>query len=75
MEKTVTINGMKCDGCVNIVKENFEKIAGVQSATVDLEKNQHLSQVIEKSQIMSYKMHYQKLNLLWLKKLATAKEY
>jgi len=37
MEKTVTINGMKCDGCVNIVKENFEKIAGVQSATVDLE--------------------------------------
>ena len=38
MEKTVAINGMKCDGCVNIVKENFEKIAGVQSATVDLEK-------------------------------------
>ncbi|MGX7264880.1 heavy-metal-associated domain-containing protein [Enterococcus crotali] len=38
MEKTVTINGMKCDGCVTIVKENFEKIAGVQSATVDLEK-------------------------------------
>ncbi|EOH93372.1 hypothetical protein UAW_02620 [Enterococcus haemoperoxidus ATCC BAA-382] len=38
MEKTVTINGMKCDGCVNIVKENFEKISGVQSASVDLEK-------------------------------------
>ncbi|MEI5989700.1 hypothetical protein A5881_001193 [Enterococcus termitis] len=38
MEKTVTINGMKCDGCVTIVKENFEKIAGVQLATVDLEK-------------------------------------
>lgn len=38
MEKTVTINGMKCDGCVTIVKENFEKIAGVQSATVDLEQ-------------------------------------
>jgi copper chaperone len=38
MEKTVTINGMKCDGCVNIVKENFESIAGVQHATVDLEK-------------------------------------
>lgn len=38
MEKTVTINGMKCDGCVNIVKENFESIAGVQQATVDLEK-------------------------------------
>ena len=38
MEKTVTINGMKCDGCVTIVKENFEKIVGVQSANVDLEK-------------------------------------
>ncbi|MCA5014000.1 MULTISPECIES: heavy-metal-associated domain-containing protein [unclassified Enterococcus] len=38
MEKTVTINGMKCDGCVNIVKENFESIAGVQQAAVDLEK-------------------------------------
>jgi copper chaperone len=37
MEKTVAINGMKCDGCVKIVKENFEKIAGVQAATVDLE--------------------------------------
>ncbi|MTD42160.1 heavy-metal-associated domain-containing protein [Erwinia sp. CPCC 100877] len=37
MEKTVTINGMKCDGCVKIVKENFEKIAGVQAAAVDLE--------------------------------------
>jgi copper chaperone len=36
MEKTVTINGMKCDGCVKIVKENFEKIAGVQAAAVDL---------------------------------------
>jgi copper chaperone len=36
MEKTVTINGMKCDGCVKIVKENFEKIAGVQGATVNL---------------------------------------
>ncbi|WP_086331323.1 heavy-metal-associated domain-containing protein [Candidatus Enterococcus mansonii] len=37
MEKTVTINGMKCDGCVTIVKENFEKITGVQVASVDLE--------------------------------------
>lgn len=38
MEKRVTINGMKCDGCVKIVKENFEKIPGVQSATVNLEQ-------------------------------------
>lgn len=38
MEKTVTINGMKCDGCVTIVKENFEKINDIQSATVNLEQ-------------------------------------
>lgn len=38
MENTVIINGMKCDGCVNRVKENFEKIAGVQSVSVNLEK-------------------------------------
>ncbi|MHC5228319.1 heavy-metal-associated domain-containing protein [Enterococcus sp. LJL99] len=37
MEKTVTINGMKCDGCVTKVKENFEKIAGVESVAVSLE--------------------------------------
>lgn len=37
MEKTVTINGMKCDGCVTKVTENFEKIAGVESVVVSLE--------------------------------------
>lgn len=42
MEKTVTINGMKCDGCVNIVKENVEKIAGVQTVSVDLENKSAL---------------------------------
>ncbi|MBM7689263.1 copper resistance protein CopZ [Enterococcus ureilyticus] len=47
MEKTVTINGMKCDGCVTIVKENFEKIAGVQSASVDL-KNKSAVVISEK---------------------------
>lgn len=37
MEKTVTINGMKCAGCVTKVKENFEKITGVESVAVSLE--------------------------------------
>ena len=37
MEKIVTITGMKCDGCVTKVKENFEKIAGVESVAVSLE--------------------------------------
>lgn len=38
MEKTVSIEGMKCDGCVNIVKEKFEGIKGIMSVIIDLEK-------------------------------------
>lgn len=37
MEQTVQINGMKCDGCVKIVKEKFEAISGVQEVNVSLE--------------------------------------
>lgn len=40
MSQTVTIEGMKCDGCVNIVKEKFEAIAGVKSVDVQLEEKQ-----------------------------------
>lgn len=36
MNKTVSIEGMKCQGCVDIIKEKFEAIAGVDSAEVDL---------------------------------------
>lgn len=50
MEKTVTINGMKCDGCVTIVKENFEKINDIQSATVNLAQK---SAVIESNREIS----------------------
>lgn len=50
MEKTVTINGMKCDGCVTIVKENFEKINDIKSATVDLAQK---SAVIESNREIS----------------------
>ncbi|MBP2099362.1 heavy-metal-associated domain-containing protein [Enterococcus rivorum] len=38
MEKAVSIEGMKCDGCVNIVKEKFEVIKGITSVIIDLEK-------------------------------------
>ncbi|WP_208970457.1 heavy-metal-associated domain-containing protein [Listeria valentina] len=40
MEKIVSISGMKCDGCKNIVKSSFEEIPGVASVDVDLEKKQ-----------------------------------
>ncbi|MDA9471787.1 heavy-metal-associated domain-containing protein [Enterococcus sp. 5H] len=50
MEKTVTINGMKCDGCVTIVKENFEKINDIQLATVNLAQK---SAVIESNREIS----------------------
>lgn len=40
MEKTVTINGMKCDGCVTIVKEKFGAISGVTAVDVNLEQKQ-----------------------------------
>ncbi|MCI1723380.1 MAG: heavy metal translocating P-type ATPase [Lachnospiraceae bacterium] len=38
MEKTVSINGMMCEHCVAHVKEALEKVDGVRSADVSLEK-------------------------------------
>lgn len=40
MSQTVKIEGMKCDGCVKIVKEKFEAIDGVTSVDVQLEEKQ-----------------------------------
>lgn len=40
MSQTVTIEGMKCDGCVGIVKEKFEAIKGVQFVDVQLDTKQ-----------------------------------
>lgn len=37
MNKTVFIEGMKCQGCVDSIKERFEAIAGIDSAEIDLE--------------------------------------
>ena len=37
MNKTVFIEGMKCQGCVDSIKEKFESIAGVESVDIDLE--------------------------------------
>lgn len=40
MTKIVLIEGMKCAGCVTIVKEKFEAIKGVTAVRVNLEKNE-----------------------------------
>lgn len=37
MNKTIFIEGMKCQGCVDSIKEKFESIAGVESVEIDLE--------------------------------------
>ncbi|EGO6706892.1 heavy-metal-associated domain-containing protein [Enterococcus faecalis] len=36
MEKTVKIDGMKCDGCVQAVTEKFSRIDGVTNVEVHL---------------------------------------
>lgn len=36
MEKTVKIDGMKCDGCVQAVTEKFSGIDGVTNVAVHL---------------------------------------
>lgn len=36
MKKIVYIDGMKCEGCANSMKEAFEKMVGVESCKIDL---------------------------------------
>ena len=37
MEQEIFIEGIKCAGCANTVKEKFESIEGVDTVSVDLE--------------------------------------
>lgn len=37
MKKEVVVEGMKCGGCANTVREKFEAIEGVKSVAIDLE--------------------------------------
>lgn len=39
-QATVKVSGMTCQGCVRSVKKVLERVAGVQSAEVSLEKAQ-----------------------------------
>ena len=40
MTKTYQVSGMKCDGCAKTVTEKLSAVKGVQSAKVDLDKQQ-----------------------------------
>lgn len=37
MEQEIFIEGIKCAGCANTVKEKFESIEGVDAVSVDIE--------------------------------------
>lgn len=37
-KQTATIEGMKCDGCANNVKEKIMSLSGISQVTTDLEK-------------------------------------
>lgn len=39
-KKTVMIEGMHCESCARIVKEEFSKIEGVKNTAVDLTKKE-----------------------------------
>jgi len=36
MQQEVFVEGMKCEGCANTVKEKFASVKGIESASVDL---------------------------------------
>ncbi len=38
MKVTLKIEGMHCEGCINRIKNRVEKIKGLQSISIDLEK-------------------------------------
>ena len=37
MEQEIFIDGMKCEGCANAVKEKFKSIEGVETVSIDLD--------------------------------------
>ena len=54
MKKTIKIKGMSCSHCENRVKENLEKIAGVESAVPSAEKENAvitLSEEVEETKL------------------------
>ncbi|MBM6616029.1 heavy-metal-associated domain-containing protein [Desemzia sp. RIT804] len=44
MRKEITIEGMKCEGCANTVKQRFLEVEGVNEAVINLETKSALIQ-------------------------------
>ena len=56
MKKEVVVEGMKCEGCANTVREKFEAIEGVKSVTIDLKNKKAVLEsqsIIDKETLVS----------------------
>ncbi|MGX7388838.1 heavy-metal-associated domain-containing protein [Carnobacterium divergens] len=56
MKKEVVVEGMKCEGCANTVREKFEAIEGVKSVTIDLKNKKVVLEsqsIIDKETLVS----------------------
>lgn len=51
MEKKLNIEGMKCEGCVNRIKNALSTVKGLDSFTISLEKKELILNVKKESTI------------------------
>lgn len=51
MEKKLNIEGMKCEGCVNRIKNALSTVKGIESFTLSLEKKKLIINVKKESTI------------------------
>ena len=51
MEKKLNIEGMKCEGCVNRIKNALSTVKGIDSFTISLEKKELIINVKKESTI------------------------
>ena len=51
MEKKLNIEGMKCEGCVNRIKNAFSTVKGIDSFIISLEKKELILNVKKESTI------------------------
>ena len=51
MEKKLNIDGMKCEGCVNRIKNALSTVKGIDSFTISLEKKELILNVKKESTI------------------------
>ena len=49
MEQEIMVEGMKCEGCANSVKEKFESIEGVEEVSMDLDNKKAV--VVSQSEV------------------------